>query len=208
MVHIKLCGFTKEEDLKKAVELGVEYVGIVLYPESPRYVGWDRIGALLEAGRGANRVAVMVNPTYEEVKEALQVGFDLIQLHGEEDLSLAKRIGLERVIKAFRTCHELSLPEDWKRAHGVLLDACSRLYGGSGQKADWKMAREVVEKGFRVFLAGGLKPDNVAEAIKDVGPYGVDASSGVERSPGIKDHRRMEEFVHAVKNAFENRHQP
>ncbi|MEN3028014.1 MAG: phosphoribosylanthranilate isomerase [Aquificaceae bacterium] len=204
MVHIKLCGFTKEEDLKKAVELGTEYVGIVLYPGSPRYVGWDRVEGLLEAGKGANRVAVMVNPEYQEVKKALQVGFDLIQLHGEEDFSFAKSVGLERVIKAFRTCPELSLSEDWKRAHGVILDACSQLYGGSGQKADWKMAKKLVEQGFRVFLAGGLKPDNVAEAIREVGPYGVDASSGVERSPGVKDHRKMEEFVHAVKNALGN----
>ncbi len=201
MVKIKLCGFTKEEDIKKAVGLGVEYVGIILYPKSPRYVDPERAEKLLKAGVGAKRVAVMVNPTLEEVKRALEV-FDLIQLHGEEDLDFATKLGIERVIKAFRSCPGLEVHKDWKKAHAVLLDACSEAYGGSGKRSDWNLARELVERGFRVILAGGLNPENVREAIRFVKPYGVDVSSGVETSPGVKDHKKMEEFVHAVKDAL------
>ncbi|MCX8075995.1 MAG: phosphoribosylanthranilate isomerase [Aquificaceae bacterium] len=204
MVRIKLCGFTRSVDIKRAVELGVDYVGIILYPKSPRYVDWQRVEELLEAGVGSKRVAVMVNPKLEDVERALRAGFDLIQLHGEEDFSLAESVGVQRVIKAFRTCPDLKLSEEWKRVYSILLDACSELYGGSGKHSNWKMARDLVDRGFRVFLAGGLTPEKVQEAIREVKPYCVDASSGIEISPGVKDHKKMEEFVHAVKNALKH----
>ncbi|MDM7266731.1 MAG: phosphoribosylanthranilate isomerase [Aquificota bacterium] len=204
MVKIKLCGFTREEDIEKAVEFGVDYVGIILYEKSPRYVSWERLKDLLSVATGVKRVAVMVNPTSEEVLRAFEVGFDLLQLHGEESLEFAKAIGLDRVIKAFRTCPGLEVSKEWKSAYGVLLDACSKLYGGSGQESDWELAKGLVEEGFKVFLAGGLRPENVKEAIRSVRPYAVDVSSGIELSPGIKDHKKMEEFVNAVKNAFKD----
>ncbi len=202
MIKIKLCGFTREEDIKKAVSLKVDYLGIILYPKSPRYVEMDTAVKLLEAVRGPKRVAVMVNPTLEEAREALEMGFDLIQLHGEESPDFAKEIGIERVIKAFRSCPGFEVQEEWKKAHAVLLDACSESYGGSGKRSDWSTAKELVERGFRVILAGGLNSESVREAIKAVKPFGVDVSSGIEISPGIKDHKKMEEFVHAVKNAL------
>ncbi|MEJ7555785.1 MAG: phosphoribosylanthranilate isomerase [Aquificaceae bacterium] len=202
MVRIKLCGFTRKEDIKKAVSLSVDYLGIILYSKSPRYVEMDRAVKLLEAVKGPKSVAVMVNPTLEEAREALEIGFDLIQLHGEESLDFAMEIGIERVIKAFRSCPGLKVQEEWKEAHAVLLDACSASYGGSGKRSDWSIAKELVERGFRVILAGGLNSESVREAIKTVKPFGVDVSSGIEMSPGIKDHKKMEEFVHAVKNAL------
>ncbi|MFN4319867.1 MAG: phosphoribosylanthranilate isomerase [Aquificaceae bacterium] len=204
MVKIKFCGFTLEEDIRKAVKLKVDYVGMILYPKSPRYVSWERLEELLKAAEGVKRVAVMVNPTYQEAKRALDLGFDLIQLHGEESLDFAKALGLNRVIKAFRTCPGLSLEEGWKGCHGVLLDACSNQYGGSGKKSDWELAKSLVEKGFRVFLAGGLKAERVGEAIRRVKPYCVDVSSGIEKEAGVKDHKKMEEFVNAVKNALKD----
>ncbi|MEJ5339823.1 MAG: phosphoribosylanthranilate isomerase [Aquificaceae bacterium] len=205
MVKIKLCGFTREEDIEKAVSLGVDYVGIILYPKSPRYVKPERFEQLLRAGDGVKKVAVMVNPSPEEVENVLQVGFDLVQLHGEESLDFARRLGMERVIKAFGSCPGLEVHEDWKKAHAVLIDACSgEAYGGTGLKSDWKVAKELMGRGFRVFLAGGLTPESVKQAIRVVRPYAVDVSSGIEVSPGIKDHRKMEEFVHAVKNASED----
>ncbi|MFN3598500.1 MAG: phosphoribosylanthranilate isomerase [Aquificaceae bacterium] len=203
MVKIKFCGFTQEEDIEKAVELSVDYVGIILYSKSPRYVSWDRLRELLRGvGEGVKRVAVMVNPTYEEVQRAFDLGFDLVQLHGKESLDFSKKFDLDKVIKAFRTCPGLSLEDGWKECHGVLLDACSDLYGGSGKESDWEYAKSLVERGFRVFLAGGLKAEKVKEAIRRVKPYCVDVSSGIEKDAGIKDHKKMEEFVHAVKNAF------
>ena len=80
-------------------------------------------------------------------------------------------------------------------AYGVLLDACSKLYGGSGQDSDWELANGLVEEGVKVFLAGGLRPENVKEAMRSVRPYAVDVASGIELSPGIKDHKKMEEFM-------------
>jgi len=204
MVKIKLCGFTRKEDIEKAVELGVDYVGIILYEKSTRYVSLERLKDLLAVAIGVKKVAVMVNPTAEETLRAFDVGFDLVQLHGEESLELANVIGLKRVIKAFRTCPGLEVSKEWKGSHGVLLDACSNLYGGSGQESDWEFAKGLVEEGFKVFLAGGLKPENVKEAVRRVRPYAVDVSSGIEVSPGIKDHKKMEEFVNAVKNAFKD----
>ncbi len=202
MVKIKFCGFTLAEDIKRAVGLGVDYVGIVLYPKSPRYVSWERVKDLLRAGEGVKKVAVMVNPTYEEAQKAFDLGFDLVQLHGEESLDFSKKFDLDKVIKAFRTCPGLSLEDGWKECHGVLLDACSHQYGGSGKESDWEYAKSLVERGFRVFLAGGLKAEKVKEAIRRVKPYCVDVSSGIEKDAGIKDHKKMEEFVNAVKNAF------
>ncbi len=202
MVRIKLCGFTRKEDIKKAVSLRVDYLGIILYSKSPRYVEMDRAVKLLEAVKGPKSVAVMVNPTLEEAREALEMGFDLIQLHGEESLDFAMKIGIERVIKALRSCPGLKVQEEWKEAHAVLLDACSASYGGSGKRSDWSIAKELMERGFRVILAGGLNSESVGEAIKTVKPFGVDVSSGIEINPGIKDHKKMEEFVHAVKNAL------
>lgn len=204
MVKIKFCGFTLAEDIKRAVELGVDYVGIILYPKSPRYVSWKRLKDLIKAAGDVKKVAVMVNPSYEEVQRAFDLGFDLVQLHGEEGLDFSKKFGLDRIIKAFRTCPGLSLGEEWKECHGVLLDACSNQYGGSGKESDWEYAKGLVERGFRVFLAGGLKAEKVGQAIRRVKPYCVDVSSGIEKDPGIKDHKKMEEFVNAVKNAFKD----
>ncbi len=201
MVKIKLCGFTRLEDLLVAKRLEVDYVGVVLYPKSPRYVPFERAVSLVKAVSKPKKVAVMVNPTLEEAKKALEMGFDLVQLHGEESLEFAQRLGIQRVIKAFRSCPELEVHEDWKEAHAILLDACSNSYGGSGKRSDWTLARGLVQEGFRVILAGGLNSENVEQAIQVVKPYGVDVSSGIEANAGIKDHKKMEVFVHAVKNA-------
>ncbi|MFN7065235.1 MAG: phosphoribosylanthranilate isomerase [Aquificaceae bacterium] len=203
MVKIKLCGFTREEDIIKAIELGVDYIGIVLYNKSPRYVPWEKIKELIEVAKEVKKVAVMVNPTRDEVIKALELGFDFVQLHGEESIDFAKVFGLDKIIKAFRTCSGLEVDKGWKKAHGILLDACSS-YGGSGQLSNWDFAKDLVEKGYRVFLAGGLRPENVKQAIREVGPYAVDVSSGIEKTPGVKDHKKMEEFVHAVKNSFKD----
>ncbi|MEZ0337885.1 MAG: phosphoribosylanthranilate isomerase [Aquificaceae bacterium] len=204
MVKIKFCGLKRREDIEKALELSVDYMGFVLYEKSPRYVSFEELKELLPYARSVYKVAVMVNPAEEQVEKALEIGFDLLQLHGEESFEFAKMVGIERVIKAFRTCPGLEVEEEWKLAHGVLLDACSYAYGGTGQRADWELAKGLTRRGFRVFLAGGLNSENVSEAIREVRPYAVDVSSGIEIKPGIKNHKKMEEFVHAVKNALKD----
>ncbi len=202
MVKIKFCGLKREEDVEKAVLLGVDYLGFILYPKSPRYVDIDRLKDLLKFSKTAKKVGVFVNPSYQEVKEVLDLGIDYVQLHGEESLEFAKSIGLERVIKAFRVKDKLEIDHVWKQTYAILLDTYHKeFYGGTGKTFDWDIAKEALNRGFRVFLSGGLNAKNVSLAIKKVKPYAVDVSSGIELSPGVKDHKKMEEFVNAVKNA-------
>lgn len=202
MVKIKFCGFTRREDIEKAIELRIDYVGFILYPKSPRYVTWEKLRELVNiVESSAKKVAVMVNPLPQEVIRAFDLGVDLVQLHGEEDYEFTQLFDQKRIIKAFKSCPSVEISDNWKNCYALLLDACSSFYGGSGQLSDWNYAKSLVERGFKVFLAGGLKIENVAQAIREVKPYAVDVSSGIEESPGIKDHRKMEEFVHAVKNS-------
>ncbi|WP_448587696.1 phosphoribosylanthranilate isomerase [Thermocrinis sp.] len=201
LVRIKFCGITREEDLKKALELGVDYVGFIMYPKSPRYVGWEGIERLAKLMKGVKSVAVFVNPSPEEVERALSM-VDLVQLHGDESFEFAKEAGLKRLIKAFRVKGNPFVDERWKEAYAILLDTYSeKAYGGTGESFDWSLAKALVDEGFKVFLSGGLKSENVAKAIKMIRPYGVDVSSGIESSPGVKDHKKMEDFVHAVENS-------
>jgi len=201
-LKVKICGITRIGDALEAVRLGADYIGLILYPKSPRFVPPERRGDILRVS-DVIKVAVMVNPTPEELKSALDEGFDLIQLHGEEDPRLAEEIGMEKVIKAFRV-RDGAPPsvEEWRDAHGILLDTyVEGTYGGTGRTFNWNVAMGLVEKGFRVFLSGGLNPENVKEAVELVRPYGVDVSSGVEVAPGVKDHRKMKLFIEEARGS-------
>ena len=196
MVKVKICGITNKEDIEFLENFSVNYLGFIMYPPSPRFVG-DRLGELLGFVKKALKVAVLVNPTFEEVKKVLDLGVDLIQLHGNETPDFGKRIGFERIIKAFRVRDKINFQEleAWKEAKALLLDTyLEGVFGGTGKAFNWELAREAVRKGFKIFLAGGLKPENILEAIEIVKPYGIDLSSGVEEYPGKKDHRKIEEL--------------
>ncbi|ADC89113.1 Phosphoribosylanthranilate isomerase [Thermocrinis albus DSM 14484] len=200
-VKVKFCGLTREEDVVKARELCVSYVGFVMYPKSPRYVSKERLKELITIAGDVLKVAVVVNLPYEDLRELLDMGVDLLQLHGDEDPSIAFRVGMDRVIKAFRVKDGLRVDPVWREAHAVLLDTHKEgTYGGTGETFNWDVAVSLVRQGYRIILSGGLTPQNVGEAIKKVKPYGVDVSSGIELSPGVKDHKKMEEFCHAVEN--------
>lgn len=202
MVKVKICGLRRPEDVETALEAGADYLGFILYRKSPRYVGWERVRELIRIGEGALKVAVLVNPSKEEVLKALDLGFDLVQLHGEEDPSILEDAGANRVIKAFRVRDRV--PEgidEWRKAHALLLDTYSEnSYGGTGKTFSWEVARKVVDMGYRVFLAGGLNPGNVRRAVEEVRPYCVDVSSGVEISPGVKDKMKVWEFIKEAKS--------
>lgn len=202
MVKVKFCGLKRHEDVEKALSLGVDYIGFVLYPKSPRFVGFDELRELVyTAGNNTKKVGVMVNPDYEDVKKALDTGIDLVQLHGEESFEFAKKIGISRVIKAFRAKDDLQIAQEWHSAYAILLDTYSeKAYGGTGKTFDWRLAEKFVKEGFRVFLSGGLNPSNVMHAVKKVNPYAVDVSSGIEVSPGVKDHKKMIAFIKALRN--------
>ncbi|MFN4132337.1 MAG: phosphoribosylanthranilate isomerase, partial [Caldimicrobium sp.] len=170
LVKIKICGITQSEDIHFIENYPIDYLGFIMYPKSPRYVG-DKLKDLLKIPKKAKKVVVFVNPTLEEVKEALNFGADLIQLHGEESLEFAKKIGLHRVIKAFRIKNEINLKEFqvWEGCYALLLDTYKAgLPGGTGETFNWDEAKKAVCAGFKIFLAGGLNPENVLSAIKKV----------------------------------------
>lgn len=204
MVHVKVCGITRTEDALAAARLGASAVGFVFWPNSPRFIEPDRARAIVqELPPMVVPVGVFVDQPIAHVEEVARVvGLGLVQLHGQESAEYVTRM-THRVIKAF----PMEASFDWQRVAGlpahvtVLLDAYDPVRkGGTGRTVDWQAAREVAARR-RVMLSGGLRAENVSEAIATVRPYGVDVSSGVETRPGVKDHRRLQEFLAAVDRA-------
>lgn len=191
MVKLKVCGITSIEDARAAVDCGAEYLGFNFYPKSPRYISPALARVIIEqAPDDVVSVGVFVNEARpEDVIEILQTsGARMAQLHGDESPDYCASVGAERVIKALRVGDDfdprgvLDYP-----ASAILLDAFdAKLYGGTGKTADWGIAREAA-KLTKIFLAGGLSPENIAEAVRAVEPFAVDVNSGVESAPGKKD---------------------
>jgi phosphoribosylanthranilate isomerase len=199
---IKICGMTRAADLAAAAEAGVDAVGFV-FAESPRRVVAEHVRRLvLDLPPHILRVGVFVDATPAEIARVVDAAeLDRVQLHGFEDPMVREHVGT-RVVKAFRVRDASVLEEitTWT-AEFFLLDAWSeRTAGGSGVAFDWSIARDAARLG-RMILAGGLTPANVARAVHEARPFGVDVSSGVEISPGIKDPAKIRAFVEAVRAA-------
>lgn len=202
---VKICGLTNLDDALAAAEAGADAVGFVLYRKSPRYVELGTVRAIVRALPPlVLPVGVFVNENVETVRDTIDAcGLALAQLHGDESSSYCELLG-RPVLMALRAKDRISalaVAEYQGRAgvRGFVLDACSsQAYGGTGLLADWNLAAELA-KTCPILLAGGLTPENVADAIRTVRPYGVDVSSGVETSPGKKDHGRLRAFVQAVR---------
>jgi phosphoribosylanthranilate isomerase len=203
-MHVKICGITRLEDAEPAVSLGAWAIGFILWPRSPRYVEPGTAGGIARVmRRKVETVGVFVNQPLDEVvglAEALQLSH--VQLHGEEGPSfctaVAQRTGA-KVIKAARVAHASDL-RDLDRFHTDyhLLDTKrAGSYGGTGETWDWSLLKSRRSK-IPLILAGGLNPDNVADAIAATQPWGVDVSSGVESAPGIKDHDKLRALFAAV----------
>jgi phosphoribosylanthranilate isomerase len=194
-VKLKVCGLTSLEDACAAIDCGAEYLGFNFYPKSPRYITPAAARAIIERlPDEVISVGVFVNePRPEDVDEILRVsGARMAQLHGDESPDYCAGVGAERVIKALRVGDDFEARRvlDYP-ASAVLLDAFdAKLYGGTGRKANWAVAREAARVA-RVFLAGGLSPDNIVEAIRAVEPFAVDVNSGVESAPGRKDANKL-----------------
>jgi len=206
MVKVKICGITNWTDARRAVKAGADFLGFNFYPQSPRYISPAKArGIVRRLPNQVNVVGVFVNAPEEKMLAiARSVGLDYLQLHGEESPELVSR--LKRyypVIKAVRVRNSFRAAQlaSFKRATAFLLDGFHpRHHGGTGRKFDWSTARRARSSG-RIFLAGGLTPGNVAEAIRAAGPYAVDVCSGVESKPGKKDPARVESLMHAVRTA-------
>jgi phosphoribosylanthranilate isomerase len=203
---VKICGITNEEDAVAAVNAGADALGFVLWPGSKRFVTVEAVARITElVPRHIQRVAVLVNPSLEEVERLLASdALDTLQLHGEEPPAFcAQWKGRAKVWKGFRVADAASLAPlaSYSAVDAVLLDSYSPVsHGGTGRTFDWPLAREAKKSGRPVILSGGLTPANVREAVAVAQPDGVDVSSGVELSPGKKDHGKIREFVQQVRS--------
>ena len=203
-VRIKICGITQERDALYAAALGVHAIGFV-FAASPRQITPERARAIAAALPPLiQTVGVFVDEDPEKVlATAAFCHLDLLQFHGNESAAYCARFG-RRVIKALRIQAQSQFDrfaEYRDVADAILLDTyVAGRPGGTGRTFDWNLAGEAGRHG-RIILAGGLNPDNVGEAISLVHPYAVDASSGLEQEPGVKDHDKMARFVEAVINA-------
>ena len=196
-VKVKVCGMTSLKDALDAVEGGADAVGFIFYKKSPRSVTMKTVREIvLELPPFVDTVGVFVDETAEQInKIADYCNLDIIQLHGDESPTFCKKIR-RKVIKAFRIKDMQSVKKlSSFQVSGFLLDTFSEnLHGGTGKVFDWNLALPAKKFG-PVIMAGGLTPNNVQQAVRQIRPYGVDVCSGVESEPGIKDHKKVRAFL-------------
>ncbi len=200
-VKVKVCGMTSLKDALVAVEGGADAVGFIFYKKSPRSVTMKTVREIvLELPPFVDTVGVFVDETAEQInKIADYCNLDIIQLHGDESPIFCKKIR-RKVIKAFRIKDMQSVKKlSSFQVSGFLLDTFSEnLHGGTGKVFDWNLALPAKKFG-PVIMAGGLTPNNVQQAVRQIRPYGVDVCSGVESEPGIKDHKKVRAFLNNAK---------
>jgi phosphoribosylanthranilate isomerase len=197
---VKICGITRLEDAEAAVAAGAGAIGFVFWPTSPRFVKSEHARQIAAAlPPFVTTVGVFVNQPLDYVNEvASAVRLGAVQLHGDETPQFAAAVS-SPVIKAVSIGR--ADIQAWPPRVMLLLDAYDPIErGGTGRTIDWTAAAGVATRR-TILLAGGLTPDNVAEAVARVRPFGIDVSSGVERAPGIKDHRRLRALFEAVHDA-------
>ena len=203
-IYVKICGLCSADDVRAAVEAGADALGFVFWPRSPRAVTPHQVAAWLDGIRPAqDRVGVFVD-TAPDIACAIaeQAGLNVLQLHGAEDVEAFRRFR-GRLWQVRRLYHPPNVGMGRAPDTYVLDSGTAGQPGGTGQTLDWDAAAQFVRAADRpVILAGGLTPENVAEAIVRVQPWGVDVSSGVESAPGCKDHVRIREFVRQCREAY------
>lgn len=201
--RIKICGITRAEDARVAAESGADAIGLVFYPPSPRNVSPEQARAIIATVPPfVTVVGLFVDPAQAQVEAVLRAcSLGLLQFHGDEAPGFCGGFGLP-YIKAARVRADSDLVQylsPFEAARGWLLDAYhDRLYGGTGASFDWKLIPHDLAR--PVILSGGLTPDNVGSAVRQVRPWAVDVSSGVESAKGIKDAAKIAAFIAGVKN--------
>jgi phosphoribosylanthranilate isomerase len=209
MTIIKICGIKTLKDALAAIHAGADYLGFNFYPKSARFIEKEicvEITSVLKKEYpNIKLVGVFVNSSVDDVKNILEIcSLDLAQLHGDETPEIFSQLA-PRAFKAFRGIPENIIGYERKESPAMLMDAAVKnVYGGSGVTADWKSAAELAKK-YQLLLAGGLTPENVAEAVGRVKPWGVDVASGVESAAGEKDAAKMSAFVKAVREVENQR---
>lgn len=204
-MKIKICGITTLEDARFCAAAGADFLGFIQVEESPRHIGADEARAIIEWLYGPEPVGVFVNATPDQVNSAAErAGFALVQLQGDEtpedcaaiERPVIKGLGIRPGMKTDDVRDLIARYRD--AADYVLLDSrAGGLHGGTGRAFDWDLAIDLAP-GVPVFLAGGLRPENVAEAARRVRPFAVDVASGVEEAPGRKDFGRVQAFFDAM----------
>lgn len=206
MVRVKICGITSAADAQAAIDAGANLLGFNFYPKSPRRIEEAKAAEIRQKlPKKVKAVGIFVNWLPAEViRLRTSLTLDAVQLHGDESPETVARIALVvPVIKAFRVEPEfpLTILEEYSQAFAFLFDAAlTDQYGGTGRTTDWDAARRAAAK-HRIILAGGLKVENVAAAVRIVRPYGIDVASGVESSPARKDPGLLREFIQEVRRA-------
>lgn len=211
-IRLKVCGLTSLVDAEAADAIGADYLGFILYPKSPRYVTLTQFAAM--AARlppGRRPVAVVVEPSAEELAPVAEAGFAAVQIHFREETPLAEvekwreRVGVDRLWLAPKRPPGRELSPTWlPLARTFLVDTFHAAgFGGSGQTGDWAaFARlRLAHPEHHWILAGGLKPENIADAVRQSGARWVDVNSGVESAPGVKDAARLHAFGAALRAA-------
>lgn len=198
-VRVKICGVTRLDDALAAVRLGADALGFNFWPRSKRYLPPAEARAIVRRlPPFVSAVGVFVDPTREEVLRAVDVsGIGIAQLHGDEPPELCVSLPCP-VLKAIRVAdaHALAQLASYD-VRGFILDAPGPGYGGGGVTFDWSLVAEIARE-MPIVLAGGLTPENVAEAVRAVRPWAVDVASGVESAPGAKDEEKMRRFIEAA----------
>lgn len=204
-VRVKICGITNLDDAMAAVDFGADALGFVFFKGSPRYISQEGAGAIIRRLPSfITTVGVFVNESIDRIEDAIELtGIDVVQLHGDEPPEMCNLS--RRVIKAIRvkSLESLDPLKNYKdMVSAFLLDTFTPdTFGGTGQRFNWDIAADAKQFG-RIILAGGLTPDNIANAIRQVRPYGVDVSSGVEEKKGKKDHPKLKLFIERAKIAL------
>ena len=202
MVKVKICGITNLPDAVFSVKEGADALGFNFYPKSPRYIAPFAAAEVISSlPREILLVGVFVNETIDNIVEiAASAGLNAVQLHGDEGPDFVRelrKVSDLKIIKALRVKPGFK-PSDAEKypADAILLDAFSASeYGGTGETFDWEVAKSVKQFTKELLLAGGLTPENIANAIRSVAPAAVDACSGLEKSKGVKDYAKIKAFM-------------
>jgi phosphoribosylanthranilate isomerase len=199
-MHVKVCGITTLKDAQYAIECGATYLGFIVYRKSPRYCPPKAIRHIIsQLNSPCHYVGVFVNECSNTINQIVQTtGLTHVQLHGDESPDSCRQIDC-RVIKALRVSSQSDLMciTNYRHAvEAVLLDTfVDGKFGGTGLPFDWTITKHIPTNSPPIFLSGGLTPNVVQRAIDIVKPFGVDVSSGVEHQPGVKDHRKLKQFI-------------
>ena len=207
MIPVKICGITNATDAQLAVKLGASAIGMIFYPQSPRYVSDDQAGLISNSvGNNIAKVGVFVNESIDNIHNSTEkYQLDMIQLHGDEPPEFCSQVQLP-VIKAIRVGDRIpGINFQEYEVDAFLLDTYKKgIKGGTGETFHWDMAQNL-NISIPVILSGGLNPENILMGIETVYPSAVDVNSGVETKPSEKDEKKMSQLFKVLKNTVEQK---